>query len=202
MNGSRSAELTAADTILDSDASSAVPDTMPAPTSDVTSTSDQPGHSMQQQPELQHTNLQAFSDQARLNADADGPVYSHRPRLSGDAEMPLYSHQPRLSGDAGAHHRPAASWQQSEASMLEVASTSGSSSESGMTVRSGLHVFAFVVNMHNFSFSRALGRSYTLGHAASHRSLTVCPCKAHKQPMYSTKEDTKDRQHSMCYCFV
>lgn len=166
MNGSRSAELTAADIILDSDASSAVPDTMPSsavddPTPDAIPTSDQPGHSMLQQPDLQHTNLQAFSDQARLNTDADGPVYSHRPRLSGDAEMPLYSHQPRLSGDASAHHRPAASWQQSEASMLEVASTSGSSSESGVTVRSGLYVCAFGDNMHNVSFSRGLERLHT-----------------------------------------
>jgi hypothetical protein len=135
MNGSRSSELAAADVILESDTSEPLQEALPPSiSSHAMPTPDQqamPSHVLPE-PGMQHAHIQALPNQARLHADADRPVYSHQPRLSADAELPLYSHQPRLSGDASAHHRPAASWQQSEASMQEVASTSGSSSDSGM----------------------------------------------------------------------
>ena len=135
MNGSRSSELAAADVILESDTNEPLQEALPpSTTSHAMPTPDQqaiPSH-MLSDPGMQHADEQALPDQARLHADADRPVYSHQPRLSADAELPLDSHQPRLSGDAATHHRPAASWQQSEASMQEIASTSGSSSDSGV----------------------------------------------------------------------
>ena len=109
MNGSRSAELANSDVILDSNPSDPIPDSFPASSmdehiTDGVSTSDHqaiPG-SMLEEPQLEHADLQGFSNQARQCSEA-------------------------------VHHRPAASWQQSEASMLEVASTSGSgSAESGI----------------------------------------------------------------------
>lgn len=135
MNGSRSSELAAADVILESDTNKPLQEALPpSTTSHAMPTPDQqavPSH-MLSDPGMQHADVQALPNQSRLHDDADRPLYSHQPRLSADAELPLYSHQPRLSGDASAHHRPAASWQQSEASMQEIASTSGSSSDSGM----------------------------------------------------------------------
>lgn len=135
MNGSRSSELAAADVILDSDTNNPLQEALPlSTTSHAMPTPDQqavPSH-MLSDPGMQHADVQALPNQASLHDDADRPVYSHQPRLSADAELPLYAHQPRLSGDASAHHRPAASWQQSEASMQEIVSTSGSSSDSGM----------------------------------------------------------------------
>jgi len=143
MNGSRSSELAAADVILESDTNQPLQEALPpSTTSHAMPTPDQqaiPSH-MLSDPGMQHADEQALPDQARLHADADRPVYSHQPRLSADAELPLYSHQPRLSGDASAHHRPAASWQQSEASMQEIASTSGSSSDSGVPFLTSLQV--------------------------------------------------------------
>ncbi len=124
MNGSRSAELVATDVILDSDTSEPLPEPAPAPApassingpvAHVDTAFDHqamPGN-ISDEPQLEHADLQALSDQARLHPGTQ-----------------LFSEQARLSSD-GAHHRPAASWQQSEASMQEVASTSGSSSESG-----------------------------------------------------------------------
>ncbi|KAL0028453.1 hypothetical protein WJX77_007542 [Trebouxia sp. C0004] len=133
MNGSRSSELAAADVMLETDTNEPLQEALPpSTTSHAMPTPDQqamPSHVLLD-PGMQHADIQALPDQARLQADADRPVHSHQPRMSTDAELPLYPHQPKLSGDASAHHRLAASWQQSEASMLEIASTSGSSSDS------------------------------------------------------------------------
>ena len=98
MNGSRSAELSGSDAILDSTESD------PAP----------------------HLHMSGVSEHA-----AEPTMLLPQAELVA-RDVEAAQQQPSSSGEAE-RHRPAASWQQSEGSMQEVASTSGSS-ESGQLV--------------------------------------------------------------------
>lgn len=102
MNGSRSADLSGSDAILDSGERDFAQEaqSIPAPRPDMSGV-------------YEHAEPTMLLPQAE--------------QLASDAEAA--QQQPGSSGE-GERHRPAASWQQSEGSMQEVASTSGSS-ESG-----------------------------------------------------------------------
>ena len=110
MNGSRSTELAASDVILDSNNTDISTDALPPATVQYTTTK------IVSTPDPQN-----HLSNSLLQADAQ----SHHMQ---QPLQPLY--EQGESGSEAGHHRPVPSWQQSEASMQEVASTSGSS-ESG-----------------------------------------------------------------------